>query len=187
MPTEKPIYITSALPYANGPLHIGHMVEYIQTDIYARFLKLIGKNAVYCCADDTHGTPIEINAKKHGKTPEQFIKHWFKSHVADMKAYDIDLDSFYTTNSKENKYFTELIFNRLKKKGHIYTKEIELTYCDHDKRYLPDRFVKGICPKCGAKDQYGDVCEKCNSTYTPVDLIEPYCTICNNHPVRKLS
>lgn len=186
MPTEK-IYITSALPYANGPLHIGHMVEHIQTDIYARFLKLIGKNVVYCCADDTHGTPIEINAKKQGKTPEQFIKVWYKSHLTDLKAYGIEYDSFYTTHSKESKYFTELIFKRLKAKNLIYSKEIELTYCEHDKRYLPDRFVKGICPKCGAKDQYGDVCEKCNSTYTPVDLIQPYCTICHETPIRKLS
>ncbi len=186
MPNEK-IYITSALPYANGPLHIGHMVEHIQTDIYARFLKLIGKNAVYCCAEDTHGTPIEINAKKQGKTPEQFIKAWYKSHLADLKAYGVDYDSFYTTHSKESKYFTELIFNRLKKKGHIYTKEIELTYCEHDKRYLPDRFVKGICPKCGAKDQYGDNCEKCNSTYATVDLINPYCAICGKKPIRKFS
>ncbi len=186
MPTEK-IFITSALPYANGPLHIGHMVEHIQTDIYARFLKLTGKNVVYCCAEDTHGTPIEVNAKKQGKTPEQFIKAWYKSHLADLKAYGVEYDSFYTTHSKESKYFTELIFKRLKAKNLIYSKEIELTYCEHDKRYLPDRFVKGICPKCGAKDQYGDVCEKCNSTYAPVDLVKPYCTICNNKPIRKLS
>ncbi len=184
---KKPIFITSALPYANGPLHIGHMVEYVQTDIYSRFLKLSGKNAIYCCADDTHGTPIEINAAKENKTPENFIKEWYDKHVEEMKAYSIEHDSYYTTNSPENKYFTELIFERLKEKGHIYQKEMELTYCENDKRFLPDRYVKGICSKCGAKDQYGDVCEKCNATYSPVDLIEPYCVICKSHPVRRKS
>ncbi|NTV23991.1 MAG: methionine--tRNA ligase, partial [Nanoarchaeota archaeon] len=184
---EKPIIITSALPYANGPLHIGHMVEYVQTDIYSRFLKLKGKKTVYCCADDTHGTPIEVNAAKQGKTPEQFIAEWFDKHVADMKAYEILHDSYYTTNSKENKHFTESIFSKLKDGNFIYTKPIELTYCDHCKRFLPDRFVKGICPKCGASDQYGDVCEKCNSTYTPVDLMEPHCVICKSTPMRKMS
>jgi methionyl-tRNA synthetase len=183
----KPILITSALPYANGPLHIGHMVEYVQTDIYARFLKLMGKKAVYVCADDTHGTPIEVNAAKQGKTPEKFVSEWFDKHVKEMKAYGIEHDSYYTTNSEESRYFTELIFNRLNDKGYIYTKDMELTYCETDKRFLPDRFVKGICPKCGAKDQYGDVCEKCNSTYSPVDLIEPYCIICKSQPVRRNS
>ncbi|MEM3374649.1 MAG: methionine--tRNA ligase [Candidatus Woesearchaeota archaeon] len=184
---QESYLITSALPYANGSLHIGHILEYIQTDIYSRFLKLLGKKTIYCCADDTHGTPIEINAAKNNKTPEQFILEWYKEHVEDMKAYEIHHDSYYTTNSPENKYFTELIFNRLLKKKLIYTKEIELTYCEHDQRFLPDRFVKGICPKCGAIDQYGDVCEKCGATYTPIDLIEPYCVLCKNQPVRKFS
>lgn len=187
MDKDKPIVMTSALPYANGPLHLGHMVEYIQTDIYARFLRMAGRKVIYCCADDTHGTPIEVNAAKNNKTPEQFIKEWFDKHLEEMKAYGIHQDSYYTTNSKENKHFTELIFNRLKENGHIYTKEIELTYCENENRFLPDRFVKGICSKCGAKDQYGDVCEKCNSTYTPVDLIEPYCVICKSAPIRRNS
>ncbi|MCM2325447.1 MAG: methionine--tRNA ligase [Candidatus Woesearchaeota archaeon] len=184
---DKPILLTSALPYANGPLHMGHMVEYIQTDIYSRFLKLIGKKSIYVCADDTHGTPIEVNATKQGKTPEEFIKHWFMKHTEEMKAYGIEHDSYYTTNSKENQHFTNLLFGRLKEKGLIYTKEIELMYCENDKRFLPDRYVKGICPKCGAKDQYGDNCEKCGATYTPVDLIESYCSICKEKPVRKMS
>jgi methionyl-tRNA synthetase len=187
MSKDRPVIITSALPYANGPLHMGHMVEYVQTDIYSRFLKLTGVDAIYCCADDTHGTPIEVNAAKQGKTPEEFIKEWYIKHTADMLAFEIKHDSYYTTNSKENKHFTEMIFKRLKDKGLIYTKEIELTYCDNCKRFLPDRFVKGICHKCGAKDQYGDVCEKCSATYTPVDLIEPYCSICKSQPVRRNS
>ncbi len=184
--TEK-ILITSALPYANGPLHIGHMVEYIQTDVYTRFLKLTGKNAVYVCADDTHGTPIEVNAAKAGKKPEEFIKHWYDKHVKDMKSYLVKHDSYYSTHSKESKHFTELIYNRLKKKGLIYKKEMDLMYCEHDKRFLPDRYVKGVCPKCGASDQYGDQCEKCGTTYTPVDLIKSYCSICQNKPVVRKS
>ncbi|MEK6916188.1 MAG: methionine--tRNA ligase [Nanoarchaeota archaeon] len=181
------ILITSALPYANGPLHIGHMVEYIQTDAYARALKMAGKEVLYLCADDTHGTPIEVNAAKQNKTPEQFIKEWFKKHKTELESYFIELDSFYTTHSKESKYFTELIFNRLKEKNLIYTKDIELMYCEHDKRFLPDRFVKGTCPKCKVKDQYGDICESCGTTYNPVDLIDGYCVLCNNKPAKKKS
>jgi methionyl-tRNA synthetase len=181
------ILITSALVYANGPLHIGHLVEYIQTDIYVRFLKLRGYNAFYCGADDTHGSPVEINAAQQGITPEEFVAKWWKEHDEDYKRYYVSYDSYYTTNSPENQYYTELIFKRLQERGHIYTKEIELTYCEICKRFLPDRYVKGTCPKCGAKDQYGDVCEKCNATYATTDLIEPYCSLCKSKPVRKLS
>jgi len=184
---EKPILITSALPYANGPLHLGHMVEYIQTDIYSRYLKLKGRTAVYVCADDTHGTPIEVNAKKQGKTPEAFIKEWYKSHKKDMDSYLINHDSFYTTHSDESKHFTEKIFKLLLEKDLIYTKEMELMYDPAEKRFLPDRYVKGICPKCGAADQYGDVCEKCGSTYNPTELLEPYSAISGETPVRKMS
>ncbi|MBD3203476.1 methionine--tRNA ligase [Candidatus Woesearchaeota archaeon] len=185
--TKKITLITSALPYANGPIHIGHLVEYIQTDIYVRFLKLIGENAVYCCADDTHGAPIEINAKKNNTTPEKFIKKWYKEHTQDFSDYNIEFDSYYTTHSEENKHYTRLIFERLKKKGMIYKKDMELTYCTNCKRFLPDRYVKGKCPKCTAEDQYGDVCEKCNATYKPTELIDPYCSICKNPPIRKVS
>ncbi|MFC2016739.1 methionine--tRNA ligase, partial [Chloroflexota bacterium] len=181
------VIVTSALPYANGPIHIGHLVEYIQTDIFVRFLRLIGKDVVYCCADDTHGAPIEIKARELGIKPEQLIAKFFKEHQEDFKNFHIKFDSYYTTNSKENKYFSDLIFERLKKKGLIYKKEIEVTYCEHCKRTLPDRYVKGKCPKCKAADQYGDVCEVCNAAYKTVDLIEPYCTICKNKPVRKSS
>jgi len=181
------IIVTSALPYANGPIHIGHLVEYIQTDIFVRFLKLIGKDAIYCCADDTHGTPIEVKARNLGIKPEQLIQKFYKEHLEDFNRFYISFDSYYSTNSKENKYFSDLIFERLKKKDLIYQKEIEVTYCKHCKRTLPDRYVKGKCPKCKAKDQYGDVCEACNATYKTIDLIEPYCTICKNRPVRKKS
>jgi methionyl-tRNA synthetase len=181
------IVVTSALPYANGPIHIGHLVEYIQTDIYVRFLKLSGKNAIYCCADDTHGAPIEINATKLGIKPEQLIATYLKEHQEDFAKYNIAFDSYYTTNSEENRHFAELIYANLQKAGHIYEKELELTYCEHDKRFLPDRYVKGTCPKCAASDQYGDVCEKCNAAYTTIELIDPYCTICGNAPIRKTS
>jgi len=181
------IVVTSALPYANGPIHIGHLVEYIQTDIYVRFLRLSGKSAVYCCAGDTHGTPIEINAQKLGVTPEQLVAKYLKEHQEDFAKYHIKFDSYYSTNSEENRYFSEKIYAALKENGHVYEKELELTFCEHDKRFLPDRYVKGKCPKCGAPDQYGDVCEKCNSTYTTIELIDPYCTLCGNKPVRKRS
>lgn len=181
------IVITSALPYANGPIHIGHLVEYIQTDIFVRFLKLSGKRAVYLCADDTHGAPIEINAGKQGVTPEAFIARYHAEHQADFARYHIAFDSYYSTNSDENRHFAEAIYAALKGKGDIVEKELELTYCEHDKRFLPDRYVKGTCPSCGAADQYGDVCEKCNAAYQTVDLVRPYCALCGNPPVRRRS
>jgi len=183
----KRIIITSALPYANGPIHVGHLVEYIQTDIFVRFLKLKGEDVVYCCADDTHGTPIELKAKELGVSPEQLIAQVFTEHTRDFAAFLVQFDNYHTTNSKENKHFSDLFFSRLRKNGHIYTKDIEVTYCEHDKRALPDRYVKGTCPKCNAPDQYGDVCEKCNSAYKTVDLIDPYCVLCRNPPTKKKS
>ena len=179
------ILVTSALIYANGPVHIGHMVEYIQTDIWVRFMKLAGHDVVYCGADDTHGTPIEINAAKQGVTPEEFIEHWWREHKRDYDDYHVGFDSYYTTNSPENQMYTELIFQRLRENGHIYTKEMELTYCEHCERFLPDRYVKGTCPMCGAQDQYGDVCEKCNAAYDTTDLVNPYCSVCGSPPIRR--
>ena len=184
---EQKIIVTSALPYSNGPIHVGHLVEYIQTDIFVRFLRLIGKDVVYCCADDTHGAPIEIKAQELGIKPEELIAKFFKEHQEDFKSFYIQFDSYYTTNSKENKYFSDLFFERLQKKDLIYKKEIEVTYCEHCKRTLPDRYVKGKCPKCKADGQYGDVCEVCNAAYKTVDLIDPYCVTCKNKPVRKKS
>ena len=185
--TKKKILVTSALPYANGPIHIGHLVEYIQTDIFVRFLRLIGEDVIYCCADDTHGTPIEIKATQLGISPEELIKKIYKEHTASFEKFLIKFDSYYTTNSHENKEYSDMIFNRLNKKGVIYKKSVEITYCEHCKRFLPDRYVKGKCPKCNEPDQYGDVCEKCSSAYKTTDLIEPYCKICHNAPVKKTS
>ena len=183
----KRIIVTSALPYANGSIHVGHLVEYIQTDIFVRFLKLIGMDALYICADDTHGTPIEIAAQKKGVSPETLIAGYWKEHIKDFKDFHISFDSYYSTNSKENQHFSDLIFNTLNTKGLIYQKDVELTYCEHCKRFLPDRYVKGTCPKCGAEDQYGDVCEQCHATYTTTDLVHPFCTLCKNPPTRKTS
>jgi methionyl-tRNA synthetase len=181
------ILVTSALPYANGPIHMGHLVEYIQTDIYVRFLKAKGLDAIYICADDTHGAPIEINARKQGITPEQLIARSYEEHLRDFADCQITFDEFYTTNSPENKQYADLIFTRLKERGDIYIKDVELTYCTSCVRFLPDRYVKGTCPKCGAADQYGDICENCNSTYDPVDLANPACVLCGTPPVKKTS
>lgn len=184
---KSKILVTSALPYSNGPIHLGHLVEYIQTDIFVRFLRLVGEDVLFVCADDAHGAPIEIKATELGVTPEKLIEDVYKEHVQDFKDFLVSFDNYYTTNSPENKHYSDLIFNRLKEKGLVYTKDIEVTYCEHDKRYLPDRYVKGKCPKCNAPDQYGDVCENCNAAYKTIDLIEPYCVICKNKPIRKKS
>lgn len=182
---KNKIVLTNALIYANGPAHIGHMLEYVQADIISRALKLLGHEVIFCGAEDTHGAPIEIKATQLGIKPEELIKSMEELHQKDFKDFHISYDSYYNTNSAENQKLAELIFNRLKAKGLIYKKTIELTYCEHDKRFLPDRYVKGKCPKCGAEEQYGDQCEKCGAAYTPVELIAPYCTICKNTPVRK--
>jgi len=185
--SKHKILVTSALPYANGPIHLGHLVEYIQTDIFVRFLRLIGEDVIYICADDAHGAPIEIKAAELKIKPEQLIADVYKEHLQDFKDFLISFDNYYTTNSEENRQYSDLIFTRLKEKNLIYTKDIEVTYCEYCKRTLPDRYVKGKCPKCNANDQYGDVCENCNAAYKTIDLIEPYCAICKNKPVRKTS
>ncbi|MBN2102035.1 MAG: methionine--tRNA ligase [Candidatus Aenigmarchaeota archaeon] len=184
--SEK-ILITAALPYANGPIHLGHLVEYVQADIFSRFLKLKGYDAIYCCADDQHGTPIEVNAMKQKITPEEFIKRWLEQHKTDFSAFHIDFDSYYETNSPENKKHADFFFTTLKDKGFIHTKEVDQLYCENDKRFLPDRFVKGVCPKCGAEDQYGDVCEVCGASYNATEISQPKCVICGNSPVVRKS
>ncbi|MBN2724003.1 MAG: methionine--tRNA ligase [Deltaproteobacteria bacterium] len=181
------ILVTSALPYANGDIHIGHLVEYIQSDIFVRYLKISGENAVYMCASDTHGTPIEINARKQGISPEEMVARFNERHFQDFTGFQIHFDRFYTTHSEETRVHAENIFNKLNKNGLIEIKEVEQYYCDHDKRFLPDRFVKGTCPKCGAEDQYGDNCEKCGATYDTVDVKHPRCSLCGNPPALKNS
>ncbi len=181
------ILVTSALPYANGPIHIGHAVEYVQTDIYVRFLRSCGKDVVYFCADDTHGTPIELSAAKQGLKPEQFVAGIYELHKRDFEELGVSVDWFHSTNSPENRHYAELIYGRLKDKGDIERREIEQTFCEKDKRFLPDRFIRGTCPNCKAADQYGDACEKCGKAYSPTDLIEPKCALCGTPPVRKHS
>lgn len=185
--TSEKIVITAALPYANGPIHVGHLLEYIQADIFSRFLKLQSKDALYICASDMHGTPIEVNAQKAGEKPEVFVEKFWKEHQADFAAYHIAFDNFYKTHSPENKALAELFFFTLKKKGHIFTKNIHTIYCTHCARYLPDRFVKGTCPNCTTANQYGDICESCSSTLKGTDLINPRCVLCGKNPVQKES
>ncbi len=179
---DKKILITSALPYSNGSIHIGHLVEYIQTDIIVRFFKQMGRNVVYCCADDTHGAPISIKAEQLGITPEKLITKAREEHIKDFSDFNIEFDSYYSTNSDENRYLVYEIFRRLKEKGFIYEKDINLPYCSKCKRFLPDRYVKGTCPECGAEDQYGDNCEVCGAIYKPIDLVDAKCSICGSHP-----
>ncbi|RKH51591.1 methionine--tRNA ligase [Corallococcus sp. AB050B] len=181
------ILVTSALPYANGAVHLGHAVEYIQTDIYVRFLRSCGQDVVYFCADDTHGTPIELNAAKHGVAPEQFVARFHDEHQRDFQGLDVRFDYFHSTNSPENRHYAELIYGRLKDAGDIDRRDIEQTYCEKDKRFLPDRFIRGTCPNCRSTDQYGDACEKCGKTYNPTDLIDPKCALCGTPPVRRNS
>ena len=179
--------VTMALPYANGSIHLGHMVEAVQTDIYVRALKAMGREAVFICASDTHGTPIEVNAARAGVAPEDFVARFHGEHARDYAAFDIGFDTFYTTHSEENRLHVERIFEKIKADGAVEKREVEQFYCEVDLRFLPDRFVKGTCPRCGAADQYGDACEVCGSTYQPTDLKDPYCVLCKTAPVRRKS
>jgi len=185
--TKKKYLVTSALIYANGSMHIGHLLEYIQTDIFVRFLRLTGEDVIYVCADDMHGTPIQVNAEKQGITPKEFALKFHQEHKEDFSRFLISFDVYSHTDTPENKKFTDLFFEELNKKGYIYEKEIPVMYCPKCRRYLPDRFVKGICPKCGAPDQYGDVCEKCGATYDIFELKEPRCVICGEKPEKRES
>jgi methionyl-tRNA synthetase len=187
MDNQKKTVITAALPYANGSLHLGHMVEYIQADIYVRALKLTGQEVLFVCADDTHGAPIQIKALDLGITPEELIAMFGEEHKKDFADFGVAFDNYYTTNSPENKTLSEAFFSRLKEKDLIYTKEVEQLFDEEAGRFLPDRFIKGKCPKCGAMDQYGDVCEVCSSIYGPTDLVEPYSTLTRSTPVLRKS
>ncbi|MHC4572172.1 MAG: methionine--tRNA ligase [Planctomycetota bacterium] len=183
----RKIVVTSALPYANGPIHIGHLVEYLQTDIWVRFQKMCGSHCLYFCADDTHGTPVMISARAAGITPEELIERMHKEHIADFDGFFIEFDNYYTTHSPENKHFSELIFNSLNKAGSIIKRNVEQAYCENCKMSLPDRYIRGTCPRCGAEDQYGDSCEVCSGTHRPTELINPHCATCSTEPVRNQS
>jgi methionyl-tRNA synthetase len=183
----RKIVVTSALPYANGPIHIGHLVEYLQTDIWVRFQKMCGNQCLYFCADDTHGTPIMISARKAGIRPEELIERMHKEHKADFDVFGVEFDNYYSTHSPENRYFSELIFTRLNETGSIVTRDVQQTYCENCKMALPDRYVRGTCPRCKAEDQYGDSCEVCSATYQPTELINAYCATCGGAPTLQTS
>ncbi len=183
----RKIVVTSALPYANGSIHIGHLVEYLQTDIWVRFEKMCGNQCLYFCADDTHGTPIMISAKAAGVLPEQLIERMYAEHKADFDGFHIEFDNYYSTHSPENKALSEQIFKSLHEAGSIVKRTIEQAYCENCKMALPDRYIRGACPRCGADDQYGDSCENCSATYQPTELINPYCATCRAEPVRQTS
>jgi len=181
------ILVTSALPYANGPIHIGHLVEYIQTDIWVRFQRMQGNEVHYVGADDTHGTPIMLRAEADGVTPKQLIDRVWQEHDRDFKAFHVSFDNYYTTDSAENRAFCEEIYRTLDKKGLIARRSVEQFYDPVKQMFLPDRYIKGECPKCGARDQYGDSCEVCGSTYAPTDLKNPYSTVSGAKPERRAS
>ena len=185
MTSKRKILVTSALPYANGAIHLGHMVEHIQTDIWVRFQKSRGHECYYCCADDTHGTPIMLAAEKQGITPEQLIAKTHGEHLADFTGFGIGYDNYYSTHSPENQTLSEQIYRSLKANGKIISKTINQLFDPEKQMFLPDRFVKGECPKCHAQDQYGDNCEVCGTTYAPTELIKPYSAVSGATPVMK--
>lgn len=184
---QRKILVTSALPYANGPIHLGHLVEYIQTDIWTRFQNQRGNHCTYVCADDAHGTPIMLKADQMGTTPEALINQVSQEHQRDFAGFMVGFDNYYSTHSEENKHFASLIYTRLRDAGHIDRKTITQAYDPEKEMFLPDRFVKGDCPKCGAQDQYGDSCEVCGATYSPVDMKNAYSAVSGAKPIEKES
>jgi len=181
----RKLLVTSALPYANGSIHLGHLVEYIQTDIWVRFQKMSGNETYYICADDTHGTPIMLKAEEENISPDDLVNKVHDEHDNDFKEFNVNFDHFYSTNSPENKKLSESIYNTLKENNKISSKEIDQFYDESKAMFLPDRFIKGLCPKCEAEDQYGDSCEKCGATYSPTELKNPYSVLSGTEPIRK--
>ena len=184
---KRRLLVTSALPYANGQIHIGHLVEYVQTDIWVRFQRMRGHEVHYVGADDTHGTPIMLRAEKEGLTPKELIANVWKEHKRDFDDFLISFDNYYTTDSPENEKLSQSIYLKLRDAGLIEMRSIEQAYDPVKEMFLPDRFIKGECPKCGAKDQYGDSCEKCGATYSPTDLKNPFSVVSGATPIKKVS
>lgn len=184
---KRKIIVTSALPYANGALHLGHLVEYLQTDFWVRYQRMMGHDCVYVCADDTHGTPVMIRARKEGITPEALIARSYEARVREFGAFEMGFDRYGSTNCEENRILSEQIYLRLRERGLISSRQVDQLYCEHCGMFLPDRFVKGVCPKCGAPDRDGDNCSVCGATYNPSDLREPHCAICGATPVMRQS
>ena len=184
---SNPIIVTSALPYANNSLHLGHMVEYLQTDFWVRFQKMQAKDCIYICGEDTHGTPVMLSAMDQNIKPEELIAKSQEERLKDFKDFGVDFDHYSSTNASSNKEIVEEVFRKLEDNDHIKLKAIKQLYCEHDQMFLPDRFVKGACPSCKSKDQYGDSCDKCGSTYATSEVIEPECSLCESTPVEKTS
>lgn len=184
---KRRLLVTSALPYANGSIHLGHLVEFVQTDIWVRFQKQQGHICHYIGADDTHGTPIMLSAQKQGITPEELIAKTHTEHFRDLSAFGIHFDLYYTTHSEENRHLSEFIYGEAQKQGVIEEREIEQYFCTQCDMFLPDRFIRGTCPSCEAEDQYGDSCEKCSATYEPTQLKKPKCSQCQSSPVMRKS
>jgi methionyl-tRNA synthetase len=182
---NRRILVTSALPYANGEIHLGHLLEYIQTDIWVRFQKMQGNECHYVCADDAHGTPIMLKADEMGIDPEELISGVSERHKADFKDFNIEFSQFHSTHSDENRYFSELIYSRLKESGFIKTRVISQAFDPEKEMFLPDRFIKGECPKCGADDQYGDNCEVCGATYSTTELKNARSVVSGAKPIEK--
>ena len=185
--TPRKILVTSALPYVNGHPHMGHMVEYIQTDIWVRFQKLVGNDCIYVCASDAHGTPIMLKARELGITPEELTETNSREFVSVFEAFGVDFDNYHTTHSPENEALVTEMYEALRASGDIYTRIIEQAFDEKEGLFLPDRFVKGTCPRCKTEDQYGDACENCGATYTPADLIDPVSVLSGTAPVKRES
>ena len=185
--TKRRILVTSALPYANGEIHLGHLLEYIQTDIWVRFQKMQGNECHYVCADDAHGTPIMLKADEMGVDPEELIAGVSERHQADFSDFNVDFSQFHSTHSEENRHYSELIYSRLKDSGYIKTRVISQAYDPEKEMFLPDRFIKGECPKCGAEDQYGDNCEACGATYSTTELKNARSVVSGAVPIEKES
>jgi methionyl-tRNA synthetase len=183
----RKIVVTAALPYANGPIHIGHLVEYLQTDIWVRFQRLCGNECLFFCADDTHGTPVMISARDQGIAPEKLIDRVHAEHSRDFDGFEVKFDNYYSTHSEENRIFSEQLYNAAVKNNSIVQKEIEQAYCGNCDMWLPDRYIRGTCPRCKAEDQYGDSCDSCGGTHQPTELIKPVCAKCGSAPIRRKS
>ena len=184
---SRKILVTSALPYANGPLHLGHMLEQVQTDIWVRFQRSRGNHCLYICADDAHGTAIMLSAEKAGITPEEQIEQVKAAHLKDSTGFLVHFDNYHSTHSEENRRWSETVYQRIEQQGHIAVREITQSYDQEKGLFLADRFIKGTCPKCKTPDQYGDNCEACGATYSPVDLIDPISALSGTTPVDRES
>lgn len=185
MTAKRKILITCALPYANGYIHLGHLVEYLQADFWARFQEMRGHECTFICADDTHGTPIMVKAREQGITPEALIAKSYEEHTKDFADFQVKFARYGSTNSEENRLLCEYFYKKFVEGGFTRTQAIQQLFCEHDKMFLPDRFVKGTCPNCKAKEQYGDSCDVCGATYSPSDMSEVQCSLCGTPPVLK--